>query len=50
MREWAVVDSGRTIHIEGAESPADVMASVHGFGTLQVGVSYRDDRGPWVAL
>lgn len=51
MCEWAVVDSGRTIHIEGATCPADVMAATHGHGTHgPVGVAWRDDAGEWTAL
>ncbi|UUW88380.1 hypothetical protein [Pimelobacter simplex] len=39
--EWAVVDRGRTIHIEGATCPADVLAGAHGHGATQVGVVRR---------
>lgn len=46
--EWAVVDRGRTIHIEGATCPADVLAGAHGHGATQVGVARRTvTRTPW---
>ena len=55
MREWAVVDpylGGRIIHIDGATSPADVMAATHGHGTHgPVGVAWREDRDDaWTVL
>ena len=52
MREWAVIDRGRTIHIEDATCPADVMASALGHGFHgPIGVAYRDDRADeWVPL
>ncbi|GAA4075659.1 hypothetical protein ACFFOS_27465 [Nocardioides kongjuensis] len=40
--EWAVVDRGQTIHLEGATCPADVMALTHGHGTHgPVGIARR---------
>ena len=51
MREWAVVDRGLTIHIEGATCPADVLGLAHGFGTHgPLGVAYRDAGGEWIEL
>lgn len=50
--EWAVVDRGQTIHLEGATCPADVMALAHGHGTHgPIGVARRPViRGPWAEL
>lgn len=50
--EWAIVDNGQFIHIAGATSPADALASAHGHGTHgPVGVARRTvTRTPWEHL
>lgn len=49
--EWAAVDGGRIIPIEGATCPADVMRSTHYHGSRgPIGVAKRIDSGEWEHL
>lgn len=50
--EWAAIDNGRYIVVEGATCPADVIASAHGHGNHgPIGVAKRVVHvGEWEEL